>query len=127
MKEELSLREMINEVILFFINFKKIIVITTIFGALSVILFQKVRPAYYNTTALVTSGISDFERIDNEEGLNQRVAINLINLLQLDVDKEDYIILSDKMNISLEEASVIKSIKANEPVNRMVGQVEWKC
>ena len=114
MKEELSLREMINEVILFFINFRKIIVITTIFGTLSVIVFQKIRPAYYNTTAIATSGISSFERIDNEEGLNQRVAISIINLLQLDVHKEDYIILSDKMNISLEEASAIKLIKAKE-------------
>ena len=114
MEKELSLREIINEVILFFINFRKIIVITTIFGALSVILFQKVRPAYYNTTALVTSGISDFERIDNEEDLNQRVAISLINLLQLDVEKDDYSILSEKMNISLEEATTIKSIRAKE-------------
>jgi len=114
MKEELSLSEIINEAILFFINFRKTIIIITILGTLSVIVFQKIRPAYYNTTAIATSGISSFERIDNEEGLNQRVAINLINLLQLDVHKEDYIILSDKMNISLEEASAIKSIKAKE-------------
>ena len=89
MKEELSLSEIINEAILFFINFRKTIIIITILGTLSVIVFQKIRPAYYNTTAIATSGISSFERIDNEEGLNQRVAINLINLLQLDVHKEN--------------------------------------
>jgi hypothetical protein len=114
MEKELSLREIINEVILFTINFRKIIILTTLLGTLSVILFQKVRPAYYNTTALVTSGISDFERVDVESILNQRVAVDLINLLQLDVEKEDYIVLSEKMNISLVNASVIKSIIAKE-------------
>ena len=114
MEKELSLREIINEVILFTINFRKIIILTTLLGTLSVILFQKVRPAYYNTTALVTSGISDFERVDVESILNQRVAVDLINLLQLDVEKKDYIVLSEKMNISLANASVIKSIIAKE-------------
>jgi len=114
MEKELSLREIINEAILFFIDFRKVIIITTICGTLGAILFQKVRPAYYNTTALVTSGISDFERIDDESILNQRVAIDLINLLQLDIRKEDYVILSEKMNISLEDAIAIKSIKAEE-------------
>ncbi len=114
MEKELSLREIVNEIILFFIDFRKLIIITTVLGTLSVILFQKLRPAYYNTTAIATSGISDFERVDNESILNQRVAINLINLLQLDVTKEDYSILSEKMNISLEDASAIKTIKAKE-------------
>lgn len=114
MEKELSLREIINEAILFFIDFRKVIIITTICGTLGAILFQTVRPAYYNTTALVTSGISDFERIDDESILNQRVAIDLINLLQLDIKKEDYVILSEKMNISLEDAIAIKSIKAEE-------------
>jgi hypothetical protein len=114
MKEELSLREIINEVILFFINFRKIIITITILGTLSVIVFQKLRPAYYNTMAIATSGISTFERIDDEDILDQRVAINIINLLQSDIKKEDYVIVSDKLNISLENASSIKSIRAKE-------------
>ena len=89
MEKELSLREIISEVILFFINFRKVIIITTIVGTLSVILFQNVRPAYYNTTALVISGISSFERIDKESVLNQRVAIDLINLLELNVQSHN--------------------------------------
>ena len=114
MQKELSLREMINEVILFFINFRKIIVITTVLGVLSVVIFQKIRPSYYNTTALVTSGISEFERKDNKVISSQGVAISFINLLQLDVNKDDYTVLSQKMNISLEAALVIKSINAKE-------------
>ena len=45
------------------------------------------------------------------------MAINLINDLQLDVDKEDFTAIKDKLNISLEESSQIKSIEA-EPLLR---------
>lgn len=114
MERELSLREIIYEVILFFINSRNIIILTTVLGTLVIILFQKVRPDYYNTTAIVTSGLSSFERLNNSSVLDQKVAIDLVNLLQLDVKKEDYLTLSEKMNISVKEASAIISIKAEE-------------
>jgi len=114
MKEELSLSEIINKVILFFINFRKVIIIITILSTLSVIVFQKIRPAYYNTTAIATSGVSSFERIGDKDILDQRIAISIINLLQSDVDKGDYVMLSEKLNISLESSSSIKFIKAKE-------------
>ena len=91
MKEELSLREIINEIILFFINFRILIISVTLIGTLSVIIFQKVRPAYYSTVAIATSGLSVFERIeDDKEIRNQRTAINIINGMQLYLEKEDY-------------------------------------
>ena len=115
MKEELSLREIINEVIIFFINFKTLIIAITLVGTLGVIVFQKIRPAYYNINSIATSGISAFERIeDDKEVLNQRTAINLINTLHLDVQKEDFIVLGDKLNISKEKAASIKSISATQ-------------
>lgn len=114
MERELSLRQVIYEIILFFINSRKIIIITTVLGTLFIILFQKVRPAYYNTTAIVTSGLSSFERLNNSTVLDQKVAIDLVNLLQLDVKKDDYLNLSDKLNITIIEASAIMSIKAEE-------------
>ena len=114
MKEELSLRQVINEVILFFIEFKILIVSLTIFGVLSVVVFQKLKPAYYSANAIATSGISIFERIDGVKSMNQRTAINLINNLQLDVDKKDFSILASKLNIKKEKASLIKSIKAEQ-------------
>ncbi len=113
MKEELSLREIMNEVIIFFINFKTLIITITLVVTLGVIGFQKIRPAYYNTTAIATSGISAFERIeDGKEVLNQRTAINLINTLDINVQKEDFIVLGEKLNISEEKAASIKSITA---------------
>jgi len=115
MKEELSLREIMNEVIIFFINFKTLIIVITLFGTLGVIVFQKIRPAYYNTTSIATSGISAFERIEGaKEVLNQRTAINLVNTLHLDVQKEDFIVLGEKLNISEEKAASIKSISATQ-------------
>ena len=113
MKEELSLREVINEVILFFINFKILIVVITLIGFLGAIVFQKVRPAYYSTTAIATSGISEFERIsDTKEVMNQRTAINLINNLQIDVEKEDFSLLAEKLKISEDLAEQLKKIEA---------------
>jgi hypothetical protein len=114
MKEELSLREVINEVILFFINFKILIISITIFGVLAIVAFQKLRPAYYSTTAIVTSGISVFERIEGAKIMNQRTAINLINSLQSDIEKDDYEVLASKLNIDIKEAFLIKSIKAEQ-------------
>ena len=66
MKEELSLREIINEVILFFINFRILIISVTLIGTLSVIVFQKFRPSHYSTVAIATSGLSVFERFEGD-------------------------------------------------------------
>ena len=114
MKEELSLREVINVVILFFIEFKILIVSLTILGVLSVVVFQKSKPAFYSANAIATSGISVFERIEGVKSMNQRTAINLINNLQLDIDKKDFSILASKLNIDKDKASLIKSIKAEQ-------------
>ena len=115
MKEELSLREIISEVIMFFINFRILIISITLFGIFSVVLFQNFRPAYYSTAAIATSGISIFERISGSQNMNQRTAINLINTLQFDIKKKDYEIIASKLNIDIEKASLIISIKA-EPI-----------
>ena len=118
MKEELSLREIINDVILFFIKFKILIISITFIGFLSMIIFEKNKPEYFSTIAIATSGISEFERIyDSKEEMNQRTAINLINNLQLDILKEDFIVVSEKLNILEDEASLIKSIIAAQIIN----------
>ena len=118
MKEELSLREIINDVILFFIKFKILIISITFIGFLSMVIFEKTKPEYFSTTAIATSGVSEFERIyDSKEEMNQRTAINLINNLQLDILKEDFIVVSEKLNILEDEASLIKSIIAAQIIN----------
>ena len=118
MKEELSLREIINDVILFFIKFKILIILITFIVFFSIIIFENTKPEYFSTIAIATSGVSEFERIyDSNEEMNQRTAINLINNLQLDILKEDFIVVSEKLNILVDEASLIKSIIAAQIIN----------
>lgn len=114
MDKELSLEKLFSDIILFFIRNKYLITSITIAGILSVILFQKLKPAYFKTNAIATSGIAAYERFEDDDILNQRTAINMINNLQLDVRKEDYDALSKKLNISLEESSGIKYIEAEQ-------------
>ena len=121
MNKEVSLERILFDVIMFFDRNKKLIVSMTLFAILGVFLFQKLKPSFYATTAIATSGISEYVGVkvsEDDDVRNQRMAINLINDLQLDVDKEDYEALTNKMtNLSIELASQIKFIEA-EPLLR---------
>ena len=97
MDKELSLEKLFSDIILFFIRNKYLITSITIVGILSVILFQKLKPSIFKTNAIATSGIAAYERFEDDDILNQRTAINMINNLQLDVRKEDYDALSQKV------------------------------
>ena len=114
MNKELSLEKLFSGIILFFIRNKFLIMSVTIFGIVSVILFQKLKPAYFSTTSIATSGVAAYERFEDDDILNQRTAINMINNLQLDIRKEDYYALSSKLDISEEQASMIKFIEAEQ-------------
>ena len=114
MNKELSLEKLFSDIIFFFIRNKFLIMSVTIFGIVSVILFQKLKPAYFSTTSIATSGVAAYERFEDDDILNQRTAINMINNLQLDIRKEDYNALSSKLDISEEQASMIKFIEAEQ-------------
>jgi len=114
MNKELSLEKLFSDIILFFIRNKMIIISITLTGVISLILFQKLKPAYFQTKAIATSGVAAYERFEDEDILNQRTAINIINNLQLDVKKEDYEALSSKLDITLEQAGQIKYIEAEQ-------------
>ena len=121
MNKEISLERILFDVVMFFDRNKKLIISMTLFAIIGVFLFQKLKPSFYETTAIATSGISEYVGIEiseDDDMRNQRMAINLINDLQLDVDKEDYEALTKKMtNLSIELASQIKFIEA-EPLLR---------
>ena len=104
-----SLEKLFSEIILFFIRNKFLIISITI-GVVSVILFQKLfwhflRPLLFSLLLELL-----YERFEDDDILNQRTAINMINNLQLDIRKEDYNALSKKLNLNLEESSGIKYI-----------------
>tara|TARA_B100001094_G_scaffold324635_1_gene377546 strand:- start:5707 stop:6585 length:879 start_codon:yes stop_codon:yes gene_type:complete len=121
MNKEVSLERILFDVIIFFDRNKRLIISMTLVAIIGVFLFQKLKPSFYETTAIATSGISEYVGIEiseDDDVRNQRMAINLINDLQIDVDKEDYEALTKKMtNLSIELASQIKFIEA-EPLLR---------
>ena len=121
MNKEISLQKILSDVVMFFDRNKRLIISTTLIAVIGVFLFQKLKPAFYETTAIATSGISEYEGIEiqkDDDVRNQRMAINLINDLQLDIEKEDYKALIEKLiNLSEKDASQIKSIEA-EPLLR---------
>ena len=99
MNQEISLERILFDVIMFFDRNKRLIISMTLFAIIGVFLFQKLKPSFYETTAIATSGISEYVGIEiseDDDMRNQRMAINLINDLQLDVDKEDYEALTKK-------------------------------
>jgi len=115
MNKEISLEQIISDVVMFFDRNKKLIISFTFIAVLAVFLFQKLKPAFYETSAIATSGISAYERIpEDEDVLNQRTAINLINNLQLDVDKQDYKSIAVKLNVTSEIAASVKFIEAEQ-------------
>lgn len=117
MNKELTLEQIISNLILFFDRNKKLIFLVTFTGVLIVVLFQKFKPSYYATSAIAQSGISAYERFPDdpdEDIFNQRTAINLINILQDDIKKEDYSALSAKLGIGKEQCSQVKFIEAEQ-------------
>jgi hypothetical protein len=120
MNKEISLEKIFSEVVMFFDRNKRLIISMTLVAILGVFLFQKLKPAFYATTAIATSGISEYEGIEtspDEDIRNQRMAINLINDLQLDIDKKDYASLQSKLQLPDKVESQIKFIEA-EPLLR---------
>ena len=116
MNDELSLRQLFKELILFFINFKTVIVSITLIGLFAGFLYTNFEEKSYELSAIATSGISEFERIPVDRGiyLNQRTAINLINQLNTDIYNKDLSLLAKKLNIEKDLLVDLKKIEAIE-------------
>jgi hypothetical protein len=114
MTEELNIRQIIKDFIHFNIRNKSLIIVFILFGILSVILFQNLKPSYYETKAICMSGISEYERLEQLEELSQRTAVDLINHLQINVANKDFNQLSALLNIKKEFTEKIKNIEAEQ-------------
>ena len=116
MNEELSLRQLFKELILFFINFRTVIVSITLIVLFAGFLYTNFEEKSYELSAIATSGISEFERIPVDRGiyLNQRTAINLINQLNTDIYNNDLSLLAKKLNIEKDLLVDLKKIEAIE-------------
>ena len=114
MKEELDVRQIIKDFIHFNIRNKSLIIGFILLGVISVILFQNLKPSYYETKAICMSGISEYERLEQLEELSQRTAVDLINHLQINVANKDFNQLSNLLNIKKEFTEKIKNIEAEQ-------------
>ena len=114
MTEELNIRQIIKDFIHFNIRNKSLIIVFILFGIVSVILFQNLKPSYYETKAICMSGISEYERLEQLEELSQRTAVDLINHLQINVANKDFHQLSALLNIKKEFTEKIKNIEAEQ-------------
>ena len=114
MTEELNIRQTFSEFVRFNKRNKNIISIIILIGFFSVILFQNLKPSYYETKAICMSGISEYERLEQLEELSQRTAVDLINYLQINVSNRDYGQLSELLDIPKEMTEKIKHIEAEQ-------------
>ena len=114
MTEELNLKELFSKFVKFFIRNKRVLLSFVIFGVLAVVLYQSFKTPYYETKAICMSGISDYERQDQIEGLSQRTAIDLINHLQINIENEDISQIAKTLGIEENVASTIKKIEAEQ-------------
>lgn len=114
MNEELNIRETFSGFVKFNSRNKRLILIFILIGIVSVILFQNLKPSYYETKAICMSGISEYERLEQLEELSQRTAVDLINYLQINVSNKDYGQLSELLNLPKEMTEKIKKIEAEQ-------------
>jgi len=114
MTEELNLKQLFTDFVNFISRNKKILCVFIIFGIISVVVFQNLKPSYYETQAICMSGIAEYERIEQLEELSQRTAVDLINYLQINISNKDHDQLALLLDISAQTASSIKSIEAEQ-------------
>ena len=114
MTEELNLKQLFTDFVNFISRNKKILCVFIIFGIISVVVFQNLKPSYYETQAICMSGIAEYERIEQLEELSQRTAVDLINYLQINISNKDHDQLALLLDISAQTASNIKSVEAEQ-------------
>ena len=114
MNEEINIRQIFSEFVHFNKRNKSLIFVFILIGIVSVILFQNLKPAYYETKAICMSGISEYERLEQLEELSQRTAVDLINYLQINIANKDYGQLSELLSIDKDMTEKIKHIEAEQ-------------
>ena len=114
MNEEINIKQIFSEFVHFNKRNKSLIFVFILIGIVSVILFQNLKPAYYETKAICMSGISEYERLEQLEELSQRTAVDLINYLQINIANKDYGQLSKLLAIDKDMTEKIKHIEAEQ-------------
>jgi len=114
MTEEINLKQTFTDFVNFISRNKNILFGFIFFGVISVIIYQNIKPSYFETQAICMSGIAEYERIEQLEELSQRTAVDLINHLQINISNKDYTEISSLLNLTLDESKSIKTIEAEQ-------------
>ena len=114
MNEEINLTQTFTDFVNFISRNKNILFGFIFFGVITVIIYQNIKPSYFETQAICMSGIAEYERIEQLEELSQRTAVDLINHLQINISNKDYSEISSLLNLTLDESESIKSIEAEQ-------------
>ena len=114
MTEELNLGELFENFVKFISRNRNLLTMVVLCGVVSVVAFQKFKPAYFETKAICMSGISEYERQEKVEDLSQRTAIDLVNHLQINVENKDYGQLANILGVDLDIAQTVKKIEAEQ-------------
>lgn len=114
MTEEINLKQTFTDFVNFISRNKNILFGFIFFGVISVIIYQNIKPSYFETQAICMSGIAEYERIKQLEELSQRTAVDLINHLQINISNKDYSEISSLLNLTLDESKSIKTIEAEQ-------------
>ena len=114
MTEELNLGELFENFVRFISRNRNLLIIVVLCGVVSVVAFQELKPAYFETKAICMSGISEYERQEKVEDLSQRTATDLVNHLQINVENKDYGQLANILGVDLVIAQTLKKIEAEQ-------------
>ena len=114
MTDDLQVSNSIASLIRFIKRNKNTLSLFVLIGVVSTISFQKLKKPYYTTEAICSSGISEYERMEQVQEMSQRTAVDLINLIDINAQNKDYNQLSELLSVDLDVAKAIKEIEAEQ-------------
>ena len=89
MTDDLQVSNSIASFIRFIKRNKNTLLLFVLIGVVSTIFFQKLKKPYYTTEAICSSGISEYERMEQVQEMSQRTAVDLINLIDINAQNKD--------------------------------------
>ena len=115
----MEILELLKSIVKFWQKQWKLVFVFTLTGLVLGFVYDLVKKPYYESSAIVTSGLSYFEGIIDPNELaypiiDQKIAIDMVNAIGDIVKSSENEILASKLMISPDVASTIKLIEAEQ-------------
>lgn len=126
MDNQIGLEDILTSVIKFFKCQFKTIASFMVLGFIISLVYHNMKKPYYETNAIALSGLSFFEAYDGPaEKLDSQSAIDFINSIADDFNRENFTELSHVLNLSTDVIAQVKSLEAEglykvDPENREI-------